>query len=315
MIDIVAEIGPNHDGSLERALMLVEMAAEAGADVAKFQMYRAETLVHPDLPALSHVKGYKTQLERFRSLEFTEDEWQIIIEKCRDVGIEFMASFFDIEMLERWRPYVSRIKISSGDLTWFDLLSAARETGLPVMLSTGMATFREIDQAMQWLDRKTTVMHCVSSYPCPDENANLGVLDIMRKKYATIGYSDHTLGITACMVAASKGVSVIEKHFTDDRSRPGGDHVHSSDYDELVALVREVRRVEMMLGEEKPARSEYTHRKTMRRGAYAARNIPEGTMITDDDVIALRPEHRSRPQDVVGRMARSDIKSGEPVHD
>jgi len=315
VVDVIAEIGPNHDGVLDRALMLVDMAAEAGADAAKFQMYRAESLVHPDLPAMSHVMGYRTQIDRFRALEFMEDEWLLIIDKCKEAGIEFMASFFDIEMLNKWKSHVRRIKISSGDLTWIELLDAARGTGLPVMLSTGMATFHEIDQAMQWLDRKTTVMHCVSAYPCSDRDANLGVLDILKQKYANIGYSDHTLGITACLVAASKGVSVIEKHFTDDRSRAGGDHQHSADFDELRSLVREVKRIELMMGEEKPANSEYTHRKTMRRGAYAARDIPEGAMITGDDVIALRPEHRSRPQDVIGRMARKGIKAGEPIHD
>ena len=309
MVYIIAEVGGNHDGSLELAKLLIRSAKEAGCDAVKFQTYEAEKLVHPDAKALPQAIGYEKQTDRFKDLQFTDEQWQDLIDECRRQNIDFLTTCFDLDSLKKYAPYMKAIKIASGDLTYERLLRAASECGKPVILSTGMSNIDEIKNAASFFNPELlTVLHCVSVYPCPDEHANLGVISGLQGLFSSVGYSDHTQGITAALVAAGMGCNVIEKHFTHDSSLPYGDHSLSVEPEDMAALVHNVRRIEKMMGDRKPDLIEMDNRHRMRRGAYAARDIKLGQVISEDDILCLRPRNRVRPGDIVGKRARQDFK-------
>lgn len=307
-MQIIAEIGSNHDGDVGRAKELVHMAAEAGADAAKFQIFRADRLVHPTLAAYPQAKGYAKQIDRFRAMEFTESQWEEVIGACEDAGIAFAATCFDVDLVRQYGPMMPFIKIASGDITYHDLIRAGVETGKPVYLSTGCATWREIEQAVELVPAsQRVVMHCVSRYPTPPELADMGRIRSLMKRFYHVGYSDHTTGIQACEIAAAFGVEVIEKHFTDDPLKDWGDHPISADFADMAYLVESVKRIQVMMqpsGESPP--------RNMLRGAYAARKIEAGQAITRDDVVMLRPMGRDVEQ-IVGRRADRDYEPLEAL--
>jgi sialic acid synthase SpsE len=314
MTYIIAEVGSNHDGDLDQALSLIQIASEAGCDAVKFQSYDAEKLVHPQDTALPQAQraGYTSQMERFKDLQFTEEQWDLLIKSCHDLNIDFLTTPFDLESLERYRSKMKYIKIASGDLTYYKLLRAVCETGKPVILSTGMSRLDEIQEAAAHFPRDLlTVCHCVSLYPCPDSEANLGVIDDLQGHFPSVGYSDHTIGMTACLVAAGKGCTVIEKHITLDSTRSYGDHPLSLEPDELNEMVHEIRRIEKMLGNEKPSLKEDRYK--LRRGAYARRPIEVGQVITEHDIIELRPRKSRDPHQVIGKRAHKDYKELEAI--
>jgi len=313
MTYIIAEIGSNHDGDLDQALNLIHLAKECGADAAKFQTYNPEKLVHPGEMALPQAQraGYTNQLERFKDLQFSEPQWDQIVNECKTVQIDFLTTPFDVESLDKFKSKMKYIKVSSGDLTHHRLLRAIAETGKHVILSTGMARMDEIEDAVRhFMPGLVTVCHCVSLYPCPDSEANLGVIDDL-KRFKSVGYSDHTIGITAALVAAGKGCDVIEKHFSLDNTRDYGDHILSADPDEMTALVSQVRRIEAMSGHEKPSIRE--NRIQLRRGAYARHPIEVGQVITEHDIIELRPQRHRKPFEVIGNRARKAYKELESI--
>ena len=314
MTYVVAEIGGNHDGSLVRAKRLVDIAAQTGADAAKFQIYRASRLVHSHQPALPQAKaaGFARQIDRFRALEFTDKQWMLLIEHCAKRDIDFLASCFDLETLRQYAPYMHAIKIASGDLTFHDLIREAVEIGKPVWLSTGAATMEEIQAADRLvpLDRGV-VMHCVSCYPTLNADANLGMIRLLAEKFHHVGYSDHTMGTIACKAAAAMGAMVIEKHFTDER-KTHGDHPLSATPGEMESLVNHIRVLECMMTATTPAHCEQPSRKTMRRGARASVKILKGDLITRDNVVMLRPA--GVPIDrLVGTKAKRDFEAGDAI--
>lgn len=260
------------------------------------------------------LSGHLTQHSRFKSLEFDQSQWDGIIKACRDAKISFMTTCFDVASLLRFAACQKFIKIASGDLTYFRLLRAAAITGKRVLLSTGMGSYKEIEEAAWHFNKDNlTVMHCVSAYPTPDIHANLNVIRELQKTYCSVGYSDHTVGITACLVAASMGCDVIEKHFSHDNSLLYGDHPVSANVEEMAVLVEQVRRIQTMLGSDKPADIELENRKVLRRGAYASRNIKIGEPISEADIIELRPATRRKPHELIGKRARRDYKPFEPI--
>lgn len=315
MTYIIAEIGGNHDADINKAIDLIYAAAQSGCDAVKFQTYDADKLVAPNTEALPQAKlaGYTNQNERFKALMFRVEQWERIIETCKIAKIDFLTTCFDIESLLQYAKYQKFIKIASGDLTYFKLLRAAASTGKRVLLSTGMGSYKEIEEAAWHFKDNVTVMHCVSSYPTPDEHANLNVIRELQKKYDSVGYSDHTTGITGCLVAAAMGVDVIEKHFTYNADLAYGDHPVSVNQEEMTVMVEQVRRIEKMLGDEKPSSIEMNNRKTLRRGAYAARPVPIGKPICEADIIELRPATRRKPHELIGKRARRDYKPLEPI--
>ena len=314
MTYIIAEVGSNHDGDLDQALSLIQIAKGAGCDAVKFQTYSAESLVHPSAVALPQAQraGYERQIERFKDLEFSKEQWDLLIKSCSDLKIDFLTTPFDLESLEAYRSKMKYIKIASGDLTYHKLLRAASETGKPVILSTGMARMDEIEDATRLFDpNRLTVCHCVSLYPCPDDEANLGVIDDLMERFPSVGYSDHTKGYQACLVAAGKGCDVIEKHITLDSNRDYGDHPLSIDPEDLKQMVSDIRRIEKMLGHQKPSVKE--DRFKLRRGAYAKNPIEFNQVISENDIIELRPRKSRDPHEVIGKRARKDYKELEAI--
>lgn len=292
---VIAEIGGNHNGNAEAAFQLVEEAAKTGVNAVKFQTYSAETLVHPSLEPLPIVrKHYKTQLERFKSLELSDATYEKIIAQCKALGVDFMTSPFDLNILEKFHPSMPAIKIASGDLTFQPLIEAAIKTGKPVILSTGMATIEDIDNAIAELPtEQIMLLHCVSVYPLPDALVNLQSIPYMQQRWPAIpiGYSDHSIGNEACISAVAMGARLIEKHFTLDCSQRPGDHVLSANPESMQMLVQSIRRITQMRGTWKkaPAEQEASMQQWMRRGIYAARDLPAGKILESKDMLYIRP--------------------------
>ena len=233
---VVAEAGINHGGNLDTAKRLVDAAKDAGADCVKFQFFSSRKLWGD---------------ERIKHLELRFSEFVLLHRYCESVGIEFMCTPFGVEEVILLRQFVKRWKIASGCLTRRPILEAVRDTGLPIILSTGMATLQEIATAEQVLwDGDLTLLHCTSAYPCPIDQVNLRAMLELRDTFRTpVGYSDHTLGITVPIAAAAIGASVIEKHLTLDRTATGPDHLTSIEPNDFRVMVSAIRTVEQALGD------------------------------------------------------------------
>ncbi|MBI5570939.1 MAG: N-acetylneuraminate synthase family protein [Desulfomonile tiedjei] len=317
----IAEIGSNHNGDFSLAKELVVAAARSGASAVKFQTYRAEKLVRPDVPALAHVRAqYKTQLERFRSLEFAPAQWRELAELARREGSEFFSSAFDEASADMLDDFVPAYKIASGDLTNKPLIRSLVKRNKPLILSTGMATPDEIAEAIKDIPSdRLVLLHCVSLYPTPIEKANLLSIPHLRDRFGVpIGYSDHTLGVAACLGAVALGALVIEKHFTLDKNQTIGDHKLSAEPSEFKRLVEEGSLVQKALGEYGKPLSDGDARKPMRRSLVATRDLPAGTRLTMDMMIPLRPGDGiapSRIDEVIGRVLTAGVKGGEPLRD
>jgi len=309
MTYIIAEVGGNHDGDLAKALDYVKKAKECGADAVKFQIYKAESLVSRGTPAFKQAKGYKYQIDRFKDLELTENEWFSVIDACSSENIDFLATCFDLESLKKYEPYMPYIKIASGDITYKELITAAGKYNKQVILSTGGASFGELQMASKWVpDHLLTVLHCVSLYPCPDYMVDLGRIIGLKQIYKRVGYSDHARGISACLGAVSLGASVIEKHFTLEPGREDGDHPHSASPKQMKELAEHANRINMMF-----SHNDYEIDPRFRRGGYAARNIRVGEVISAADIVSLRPATLLHPHEYVGKEAKKDIKQGESL--
>jgi sialic acid synthase SpsE len=233
---IIAECGVNHDGSLDKAKRLIDAAKAAGADAAKFQFFRSQKLWSDD---------------RIAHLELRFSEMVVLRHYCAQVGIEFLCTPFGMEEVILLRPLLKRYKIASGCITRLPILEAVKDTALPVILSTGMATLQEIATAEQVLwDGDLTLLHCTSAYPCPIDQVNLRAMIELRDTFRTpVGYSDHTKGITVAIAAAAMGAQVIEKHLTLDCTATGPDHAASIEPEEFRVMVSAIRTVEEALGD------------------------------------------------------------------
>lgn len=330
---VIAEAGVNHNGSIELALELVDVAADAGADAIKFQTFSAERLAGRDAGLAEYQKRSNgegaSQFEMLKALELDHKEFAVIRERCEAQAITFLSTGFDLDELDFLiRDLgVPMVKIASGDLTFAPLLVAAGSSGLPVILSTGMADLAEVGQALRFIavgyriadglldpgvrvteavlaeaweqrenrrdfSRDVTVLHCTSEYPAPIEHLNIRAMSTIADTYGTrVGYSDHSLGALASTVAVSLGATVIEKHFTLDTSMPGPDHAASLDPDGLRDFVAQLRAVETVLGSPIKVRQpiEQKTRAVVRRSLVAARAIRAGDIFTPDDIACRRP--------------------------
>jgi N,N'-diacetyllegionaminate synthase len=319
---VIAEIGGNHDGDPEQAYRLVEAAARAGVDAVKFQHYRAETLVHSDMEAVPIArKFYKTQFERFKSLELTDEVSERLIKQCADLGIDFLTTSYDLNILERYAPHMPAIKVASGDATYYGMIRAAVATGKPVILSTGFCNMDEIKAAADMIpaDRRA-LLHCVSIYPLPDEKVNLNGIAKLRATFpeGLIGFSDHSIGIEACLGAVALGADVLEKHFTLDTTRELGDHRLSLNPEQLATMVSGVRRLYAMRGDgRKPVSGEELLRPMLRRGTYAARDLPVGHVLREEDLLFIRPETEIGPdkaESIVGKKLAKPVAAHHAVN-
>jgi N-acetylneuraminate synthase len=350
---IIAEAGVNHNGSLRRALQLVDAAAAAGADAVKFQTFRAVALACADAPAAAYQRaaaGGGTQLQLLERLELDAAAHRALAARCRSRGVQFLSTPFDeqsLDLLVR-RIRVPLLKIPSGEITNAPLLLAIARTGKPAILSTGMSTLAEVGAALavlaygytqerrppspgavravrrspagvQALRAKVTLLHCTSAYPAPLEAANLRAMDTLREAFGLpVGLSDHTLGSVACIAAVARGAVVLEKHFTLDRTLPGPDHRASLEPAELGSLIEAVRGVERALGtgRKAPAPAERENLPVARRSLVAARDVAKGEVFTEQNLTAKRPGTGLSPMrywQFLGRRAKRDYRRDEQL--
>ena len=320
---IIAEAGVNHDGSLERALALVDAAARCGADAVKFQTFKAASLVAMHAPRAPY-QGPGDQLSLLRALELGPDAFRALRDRAQQRGIEFLSTPFDEESADLLESLgVLRFKVSSGDITDHGLLRRIAQFKKPVILSTGMARNEEIADALETLDScgapEVTLLHCISSYPACPEELQLCSIERLRCRFRRrVGFSDHSIGIEACLVARALGASVLEKHITLDRRAPGPDHAASTEPEEFTRLVQTVRLVETMLGgaERTFSATELANRSAAHKSVVAARRILAGEVLSPTVLAVRRPGTGIAPRDlprVVGRAAARDIPAGEPI--
>lgn len=322
---IIAEAGVNHNGSLERALAMVDAAADAQADAVKFQTFDADRLVTPDAPKAAYqiatTGSAESQHAMLERLQLSRADHAALQERCRVRGILFLSTPFDelcADMLAELD--VPAFKLPSGELTNLHFLEHVARFKRPMIVSTGMATMEEVAAAVDVIrgagNDEFALLQCVSTYPADPRDANLRAMTTMAQTFRVpVGYSDHTAGLAVSLAAAALGAAVIEKHFTMDRSLPGPDHRASLEPDELARLVREVRIVEAALGHgrKEPAKSEADSAAAGRKSLIAATDIAVGTEITDAHLTAKRPGtgiSPARRADVIGRRAKMPIPAG-----
>jgi N,N'-diacetyllegionaminate synthase len=325
---IIAEAGVNHDGSLAKALRLVDIAAAAGADAVKFQTFRADDIIAPGTAKVAYQErqtGGGSQYDMIRALELDEEAHRAIARHCAERGIEFMSTPFDLWALDLLVGLgMKRIKIASGEVTNKPLIEAAAARGLPLILSTGMATLAEVERAAGWIravspEADLTVLHCTSNYPAEPEAINLRAMDTLAAALdLPVGYSDHSLGLAVSIAAVARGASVIEKHFTEDPADDGPDHAASLAPAELAELVRALRSVAVAMGDgiKQPSPSEIEVRDLVRRSAFARRDIAAGEAIAADAIVFIRPAGGIGPEEVdavIGSRAARPIAAGEKL--
>jgi N-acetylneuraminate synthase len=326
---VIAEIGVNHNGSLALALEMIDAASEVGADAVKFQTFHAESLVTVSAPKAayqSETTGAGSQLEMLRKLELDLASHHALQARAHARGVEFLSAPFDLRSVALLGEIgVSRIKIPSGHLTNVPYLRAVAALGLPVILSTGMATLEEVAASIEVLERAgvaredLVVLHCTTEYPTPIDDVNLLAMVTMREALRVrVGYSDHTEGIAVPIAAVALGAEVIEKHFTLSRSMPGPDHRASIEPDEFGRMVRSIRDVETSLGDglKRPAHREMANIGAARTSIVAAREVLAGETLTEDALAVKRPGTGTSPlrwDDVVGTTARRAYRADELI--
>jgi N,N'-diacetyllegionaminate synthase len=327
---VIAEAGVNHNGSVEMALELVDAAAAQGADAVKFQSFRAAALAAPDAPRAAYQQETTGeaggQLAMLRALELSPDGHRRIAAHCRQRGIEFLSSPFDAESVELLATLeLKRLKVPSGELLDVPYLRRVAALGLPLIVSTGMATLSEVDAALGVLEAagcpraRITVLHCSTEYPTPPADVNLRAMITLRDSLGVaVGYSDHTEGITVAVAAAALGATVVEKHLTLDRALPGPDHRASLEPGEFGDLVRAVRLVEAALGDgvKAPTAGELENIPAARKSIVAARAIAAGATLGADDLAVKRPGTGMTPlrwDDVLGLTASRDYRADELI--
>jgi N-acetylneuraminate synthase/N,N'-diacetyllegionaminate synthase len=325
---IIAEAGVNHNGDVELAKRLVDVAAEAGADAVKFQTFKAERVVSTEAPKAAYQKettdAGESQLEMVRRLELAPEAHRELQSYCQDQCILFMSTPFDRESVDFLDELgVPVFKVGSGEVTNWPLLEHIALKGKPIILSTGMSYLGEVDEAVRVIrdagNDQLVLLHCVSNYPADPADANLRAMMNMATVFRVpVGYSDHTPGIEVALAAVTLGASVVEKHFTLDKGLPGPDHRASLDPQELKALVRGIRIVESALGDgtKRPAVSEEENRVVVRRSLAARLDVPKGTILTADVLQSLRPAGGISPRfldQVVGRQTRRSLAAGELI--
>lgn len=323
---IIAEAGVNHSGSLETALALVDAAADAGADIVKFQTFNANSLAGKSARKADYQQrttdGAESQRAMLKRLELPHSAHPPLIARAKERGIEFLSTPFDHQSLNFLLTLgLPRIKIGSGDLTNAPLLHAIALADMPLILSTGMATLTEVEEALgvlahgysrsntppgiaafrgAWRDgeararlsERVSLLHCTTEYPCPPEDVNLAAMRTMRSAFQLpVGYSDHTDGIEISLAAVAMGAIIIEKHLTLDRNAEGPDHAASLEPDDFKRMVSNIRRIEQARGDgiKTPKNSEIKNIDIARKSIVAARGLKAGDVLAPDDLTCKRP--------------------------
>ena len=302
----IADIAANHDGSLSRAKKLIRLAAKSGADAAKFQHFKAETIVNKNqfnaMPKLSHQSKWKeTVFEVYKKASINNKWNKVLLEECKKNKIDYMTAPYDLNYVDQLSRYICAYKIGSGDITWKEILEKISKKNKPVILATGASNFEEVLTAVKTIKKfnnKIVLMQCNTNYTGNLENfkyINLNVLKLYKKYFKddiVLGLSDHTPGHTTVLGAIALGARVIEKHFTDNNLRRGPDHKFSMSPNDWEKMVTESRNLENSLGNgiKKIEKNERKTSLIQRRGVYALRNIKKGEIFVKDMTICLRPK-------------------------
>lgn len=343
---IIAEAGVNHNGSLDMALELIDVAAEAEVDAVKFQTFKADKVVSRFASKAEYQSQNtgtaESQLEMIKKLELDEEQHIVLAEHCQKRGIEFISTPFDLDSVDFLvnTLNVSRLKIPSGEITNGLILLKFAQTGKPLILSTGMSTLDEVEMALgvlafgfinsgekpsigafteayssnegqAFLIEKVSLLHCTTEYPAPFDEVNLKAMDTLRDQFALpVGYSDHTMGITVPIAAVARGAMIIEKHFTLDRNLSGPDHKASLEPAELKQMVSSIRQIELALGNgvKQPTASELKNMAVARKSLVAIRNIKLGETFTEANLGVKRPGIGRTPFEYWGLLGKTANK-------
>ena len=327
---IIAEAGVNHNGNIEFAKKLIDIASNAKADYVKFQAFKAENIVSKNSIKAEYQKknindGDDSQYNMLKRLEFKSDWYPIIIDYCKTKGIKFLTTPFDFESIDEVDKYIDLYKIPSGEITNYPYLAKIASKGKPIIVSTGMAYLSEIGDTLKVLlengavKENITVLHCNTEYPTPIGDVNLNAMYTIKKEFGVeVGYSDHTTGIEVPIAAVAIGASVIEKHFTLDKTLPGPDHLASLDGEELKAMVAGIRKVEQIFGNgiKEPSASEKRNIPVMRKSIVAKTDIKKGDVFTNDNLCVKRPGNGISPMkwtQYIGKVAERDYDFDELI--
>ena len=324
---IIAEAGVNHNGSLETAKELVRTAKACGADIVKFQTAKLDSLVSKHAEMADYQKKNigreESQKEMLRKLLLSYDDFLELADYCREVGIQFLSTPFDIDSIRFLNEMQDIWKVPSGEITNYPYLVEIAGTGKEVILSTGMCEMDEIRDALRVLKEngagKIMILHCTTEYPAPLADVNLRVMQTLKDAFGCpVGYSDHTQGIEVSLAAAALGAEVIEKHFTLDKNMPGPDHKASLEPDELKALVDGIRKIETALGtaEKHPSACEMKNRAVARKSIVAARVVKAGELFSAENLTTKRPGSGISPMrwnEVIGQRAARDFSEDELI--
>ena len=313
-VNVIAEVGMTHDGSLGHAMRMAEAAAECGVDAVKFQLHDAQAETTRGAPSPPYFK-HETRWEYFERTAFTDEQWAALKRACERAGAEFLCSVFSLEAVERLeRLGVARYKIGSGEVTNLELVRRVAETRKPVLLTSGMSSWAELDAAVAAAGDDVTVLQCTSQYPTPPERVGLNVFAELSERYGKpVGFSDHTLGNYAAFAAVTLGATVVEKHFTLSRDLYGADARFATEPPEFEDLVDGIRELETMLANpvDKDDLEPFGEMKQVfEKSVVSTREIPAGAEISREMVAAKKPgtgiPARMLPE-VLGRRARVDI--------
>ena len=350
---VIAEVGVNHNGDISLAKKLVEEASKAGANAVKFQTFQTDHLVTKDARQADYqtenIGAQDTQYNMLKKLELSHEDHINLISYCKEHGVQFMSSAFDIPsarfLIEDCQQNL--IKLGSGELTNAPLLYDIAQSNVNVIISTGMSTLDDIQEALgvlafgyfadpsskpsisafqeafkkhkDQLKNKVQILQCTSNYPCAPQYVNLNAMDTLHRAFGCIvGFSDHTIGIHIPIAAVAKGARIIEKHFTLDRAMEGPDHKASLEPNELKTMIDHIRDIEVALGhgERKPYDVEKNVESVARKGIVAAQNIKAGEIFTKDNLTTKRPKTGMRPieyWDILGKDAKRDYQEDEPI--
>lgn len=329
---IIAEAGVNHNGSMENAFRLIDTASDAGVNYIKFQTFKAAKLISAAAPKAEYQiqntgNADESQLHMLRKLELSYDQHEKLIAYCREKQVKFFSTAFDLESLEYLHFIgLDMVKIPSGEITNLPYLRKAASLFQRVILSTGMANMKEIKEALDVFIASgigkdcITILHCNTEYPTPMEDVNLKAMLSIEKEFGTkIGYSDHTLGIEVPIAAVALGATIIEKHFTLDRSMPGPDHKASLEPQELKEMVMAIRNVEKAIagtGLKEVSSSESKNLAIARKSIVAKTNIRRGELFSESNLTVKRPGNGLSPMkwdEIIGRSALKDFDEDEQI--
>ncbi|EAH8849953.1 N-acetylneuraminate synthase [Campylobacter lari] len=327
---VIAEAGVNHNGDLNLAKKLIEVASEAGADYVKFQTFRTEFCISKNAQKaeyqLKTTSHEESQFDMIKKLELSKQDHEILIEHCKKCNIKFLSTAFDLESIDLLVELgVEIFKIPSGEITNLPYLKKIAKLNKNIILSTGMANLSEIEMALDVLTdngtqrNKITILHCNSEYPTPFKDVNLKAMQTIKEAFKLpVGYSDHTLGVIIPIAAVAMGACVIEKHFTLDKNMQGPDHLASLNPDELKTMVQSIRELEQALGNgiKKPSKSETKNINIGRKSLVAASPIKKGDFFTEKNLGVKRPGNGISPMEwdnIIGKVAEKNFDIDELI--